>query len=100
MLSGVLRTARATTQPHNPSMFSAETQALMEAAVDAIVVIDHGGRVTAVNDAACRMFGHRTDELLGENVSKLMPEPDRGAHDGYLSRYLQTGAARIIGIGR
>lgn len=72
----------------------------MEAAVDAIVVIDHGGRVTAVNDAACRMFGHRTDELLGENVSKLMHEPDRGAHDGYMSRYLQTGAARIIGIGR
>ena len=81
-------------------MFSRETQALMEAAVDAIVVIDHRGRMLAVNDAARRMFGYRTDELLGENVSMLMPEPDRSAHDGYLARYLETGEAKIIGIGR
>jgi two-component system, LuxR family, sensor kinase FixL len=81
-------------------MFSKETQALMEAAVDAIVVIDHRGRITAINDATRRMFGFRTDELLGENVSRLMPEPDRSAHDGYLDAHLKTGRARIIGIGR
>jgi two-component system sensor kinase FixL len=81
-------------------MLSRETQALMEAAVDAIVVIDHRGRITATNDATCRVFGYRTDELLGENVSKLMPEPDRSAHDGYIARYLETGEGRIIGIGR
>ena len=72
----------------------------MEAAVDAVVVIDHHGRVLAVNDAATRIFGYRSDELLGENVSKLMPEPERGAHDGHLARYLETGVGRIIGIGR
>ena len=72
----------------------------MEAAVDAIVVIDHRGRIQAVNAAACRVFGYRTDELLGANVSMLMPEPDRAAHDGYLARYLSTGEAKIIGIGR
>jgi two-component system sensor kinase FixL len=81
-------------------MFSRETQALMEAAVDAIVVIDHHGRIQGLNDATCRMFGYRNDELLGENVRLLMPEPDRGEHDGYIARYLQTGKPRIIGIGR
>jgi two-component system sensor kinase FixL len=81
-------------------VFSRETQALMQAAVDAIVVIDHRGRMTAVNDATLRMFGYRVDELLGENVSGLMPEPDRSAHDGYMARYLETGVQKIIGIGR
>jgi len=81
-------------------MFSRETQALMEAAVDAIVVIDHRGTVLAVNDSTSRMFGYRADEMLGENVRMLMPEPDRGAHDGYIARYLETRKPRIIGIGR
>jgi two-component system sensor kinase FixL len=81
-------------------MFSRETRALMEAAVDAIIVIDHRGRVLSINDAVQRMFGYRTDELLGENVSMLMPEPDRGNHDQYLANYLHTGVARIIGHGR
>jgi two-component system sensor kinase FixL len=81
-------------------MFSRETQALMEAAVDAVVVIDHRGRMLAVNDATGRIFGYRGDELLGENVSKLMPGPERGAHDDQLARYLESGVGRIIGIGR
>jgi two-component system sensor kinase FixL len=81
-------------------MLSRETQALMEAAVDAIIVIDHRGRMAAVNDATCRIFGYRSDELLGENVSMLMPEPDRSAHDAYLARYLESGSGKIIGVGR
>jgi two-component system, LuxR family, sensor kinase FixL len=81
-------------------MFSKGTLALMQAAVDAIIVIDHRGRMAALNDAAGRMFGYRVDELLSENVSILMPEPDRSAHDGFLARHLETGNARIIGIGR
>jgi two-component system sensor kinase FixL len=81
-------------------MFSRDTLALMQAAVDAIIVIDQRGRMSAVNDAACRMFGYRADELLSENVSMLMPDPDRSAHDGYLARHLHTGEARIIGVGR
>jgi len=72
----------------------------MQAAVDAIVVIDHHGRVIAANEATGRIFGYRADELLGENVSKLMPEPERAAHDGHLARYLETGVGRIIGVGR
>lgn len=81
-------------------MFSSDAQALMEAAVDAIIVIDHRGRIQAVNHSTCRIFGYATHELLGENVSVLMPEPDRSAHDGYMARYLATGRAKIIGIGR
>jgi two-component system sensor kinase FixL len=81
-------------------MFSKGTLALMQAAVDAIIVIEHDGRMAAFNEAACTMFGYRLDEVLSKNVSMLMPEPDRGAHDGYLGRYLETGKARIIGIGR
>jgi len=81
-------------------MISRETQALMEAAVDAILVIDHRGRITALNDATRRMFCYGADELLGENVSVLMPEPDRSAHQGYMERYEATGKARVIGIGR
>ena len=81
-------------------MISRETQALMEAAVDAILVIDHRGRITALNDATRRLFGYRGDELLGENVSRLMPEPDRGAHASYMEQYEATGQARVVGIGR
>lgn len=81
-------------------MISRETQALMEAAVDAIIVIDHEGRITAINDATGRLFGFGADELVGENVSRLMPDPDRSAHDYFMRRYQTTGRARIIGVGR
>jgi two-component system sensor kinase FixL len=57
-------------------------------------------RILAVNDSTLRLFGFRVDEMVGENVSMLMPEPDRGAHDEYLARYLQTGVPKIIGLGR
>jgi two-component system sensor kinase FixL len=81
-------------------MFSTETQAFMEAAVDAVIVIDHRGRMTAVNEATQRLFGFETGELLGQNVNVLMPQPDRHAHDDYMRQYRDSGRAKIIGIGR
>lgn len=81
-------------------MYSRETLALMEATVDAVIVIDHRGLITAVNEAARRVFGYAGDELVGRNVSVLMPEPDRGQHDAYIAKYLKTRQPRIIGIGR
>ena len=72
----------------------------MDAAVDSVVVIDHLGVILALNDSTCRMFGYRAEELLGENVRVLMPEPDRSDHDGYVANYLATHRPRIIGIGR
>lgn len=69
-------------------------------AVDGIVVIDAKGRALLFNQAAERLFGYPAEEVLGHNISMLMPEPWRAQHDRYLDNYLETGEARIIGIGR
>lgn len=74
--------------------------ALLGAAVDGVVVIDHLGHIEAFNHAAERQFGYRAAEVLGRNVSVLMTEDDRRAHDGHLSRYLATRVPHIIGKGR
>jgi two-component system sensor kinase FixL len=74
--------------------------ALMDAAADAIIIIDETGLIRRFNRAAEAMFGYREADLLGRNVSLLMPEPNRNRHNGYLERYHRTGEARIIGKGR
>jgi two-component system sensor kinase FixL len=75
-------------------------RALLDAAVDAIVTIDHRGVIESVNPAAERMFGYAASEMLGSNVSMLMTEEHSRAHDGYIQRFLMTGERHIIGIGR
>jgi two-component system sensor kinase FixL len=65
-----------------------------------MVVIDAAGLIRDFSPAAERMFGWKAQEIAGRNVRLLMPEPYRGAHDGYLDRYYQTGERRIIGKGR
>lgn len=75
-------------------------QAILNTAADAIITIDHRGLIQSVNAAAERMFGYTAAEMIGQNVSLLMPSPYREGHDGYLARYLQTGEKHIIGIGR
>ena len=81
-------------------MVAAEFQALLDAAVDAIVVIDEAGTIITFNRAAERMFGYAAADVLGNNVSVLMDEPYRSEHDQYVSRYAETGEAHIIGKGR
>lgn len=78
----------------------ARWRAIIDSAVDAIVVIDVRGQIEAFNRSAERMFGYLEAEMLGQSVNSLMPSPYREQHDGYLARYLQTGEQRIIGIGR
>jgi len=84
----------------NQSHAVPEWKALLDAAVDAIIVIDHRGLIETYNSAAEVMFGFSAQEVLGKNVSLLMPEPYKSAHDGYIHNYLETRSARIIGIGR
>jgi two-component system sensor kinase FixL len=78
----------------------AHLRSILETAPDAIVVIDEEGCMLSFSASAERMFGYSEGEVLGENVSILMPSPDRERHDGYLHRYMRTGERRIIGIGR
>jgi two-component system, LuxR family, sensor kinase FixL len=81
-------------------MLSSQLHAVMDAAVDAVILIDHAGYIQAFNRAAEGLFGWSAGEMVGRNVSLLMPDPDRSAHDQHLDRYLQTGKAHIIGRGR
>ncbi len=75
-------------------------RSILDTAPDAVIVIDAHGMIESFSPAAERLFGYDSSEVLGRNVSILMPMPYREAHDGYLDRYLRTGERRIIGIGR
>ncbi len=74
--------------------------ALLHAAVDAIIVSDERGRILRFNDAAKNMFGLGEHEALGSNLSILMPEPFRSQHDGYIRAHREGVPPSIIGIGR
>jgi PAS domain S-box-containing protein len=78
----------------------ARLRSIVDAAVDGIIVIDAHGVVEAFNPGAARLFGYEAAEILGRNVNVLMPSPYHEEHDGYIDRYVRTGEARIIGIGR
>jgi len=77
-----------------------EYRTILDAAVDAIIVIDHQGTIEDFSLRAQQLFGYAPEEVIGQNVSILMPEPDRGAHDGYMHHYMETGERRVIGRGR
>jgi two-component system sensor kinase FixL len=74
--------------------------ALMDAAADAIVIIDGHGSIERFNRAAEEMFGYMEKDVIGRNVTLLMPEPEHSRHDSYLTRYRATGKAAVIGKGR
>ncbi len=78
----------------------AHLRSILETVPDAMVVIDEQARIQSFSAAAVRQFGFAPEEVVGRNVSLLMPEPYRTQHDAYMARYLATGQRRIIGIGR
>jgi two-component system sensor kinase FixL len=78
----------------------ARLQSVLETVPDAMVIIDEHGLIQSFSATAERQFGWTSAEVIGRNVSMLMPSPYREDHDGYIARYLATGQARIIGIGR
>lgn len=75
-------------------------RAVLDTAVDGIITIDEAGIVQSANAAVVDIFGFPTDELIGQNVSVLMPAPYRNEHDRYMKNYLKSGEKKIIGIGR
>ncbi len=103
-IAGVVVTARDVSVREQNLQSISDSAALLSAILatvpDAMVVIDEKGRITSFSAAAERLFGYQEAEVLGQNVSLLMPSPHMEAHDGYLRRYIETGEKRIIGIGR
>ena len=78
----------------------ARIRAILETAVDGIVTLNERGIIESVNAAVEKLFGYTENEVIGENISILMPSPYREEHDTYLANYLKTGEKKIIGIGR
>jgi PAS domain S-box-containing protein len=78
----------------------ARLRAIVDTAVDAIVVIDERGTIVSANPATERVFGYSADELIGANVALLMDADEAAGHDHHLSNYAFSGVGKIIGIGR
>ena len=103
-LAGIVVTARDVTAREDNLRSITDNAALLSAILatvpDPMIVIDEHGEITSFSNTAQELFGYSEEEVLGENVRMLMPEPHRGMHDDYMQHYLQTGEKRIIGIGR
>jgi len=103
IVSAVMR-GRAVWKWKNALVDAAGTSSILQSILttvpDAMVVIDEKGLIASFSDTAVTLFGYSESELLGKNVSILMPSPYREEHDGYIERYMKSGEKRIIGIGR
>jgi two-component system, sensor histidine kinase and response regulator len=78
----------------------ARLRAILDNVLDGIITIDASGTVISINPAVVKMFGYESADVVGRNIKMLMPEPNRGSHDGYLARYESTGKTKAIGFGR
>lgn len=97
--SGKARAASGPRRGKRGEAAAEHLQAIVDDVFDAIITIDQSATVLSFNPAAERLFGYGANEVIGENAKMLMAEPYRSEHDGYLGNYLNTGKAKIIGIG-
>lgn len=75
-------------------------QAIIDSAIDGVITINDHGLIESANPSAVALFGYEEVELIGQNVSMLMPQPDKSRHDSYINNYKHTREAKIIGLGR
>lgn len=75
-----------------------QLQSIIRNVMDGIITINESGEIHGFNPAAEQIFGYLQQEVSGKNVKMLMPEPDRSRHGAYISRYLQTGQCKILGV--
>jgi two-component system sensor kinase FixL len=103
-LAGIVVTARDVSAREDNLRSITDDAALLSAILatvpDPMIVVDEHGEITSFSSTAQTLFGYSEEEVLGENIKMLMPEPHRGMHDNYMQHYLETGQKRIIGIGR
>lgn len=102
LIGEVLRTAllKAKRTEAALDVREAHLKSILDTVLDATIVSQQDGTIVSFNAAAVRQFGYMEDEVIGQNLRMLMPQPYRKEHDGYLNRYLTTGEKRIIGIDR
>ncbi|WP_423187656.1 putative bifunctional diguanylate cyclase/phosphodiesterase [Alishewanella sp. d11] len=80
--------------------YASQHREIVDNILDAIITIDQSGLIATFSQAATKIFGYQAAEVVGKNISILMPEPDRSAHDRYMQRYHATGEPRVIGTSR
>ncbi|WP_052063782.1 PAS domain S-box protein [Nitrincola sp. A-D6] len=77
-----------------------EIEAVLDNLLECVITIDATGRIRRVNPAVTSVFGYTAEEVVGQNISMLMPEPHHSQHDAYLKNYQHTGIAQLIGSSR
>ena len=84
---------RTRSLPRDPRL-----QAILESALEAIIIIDEQGIIDTFNRAAQRMFGYDAAEVVGRSVGLLMPEPSRGGHEARIAKYISNGRSGTHGL--
>lgn len=84
----------------NKNDYAARLEAVLNTVIDGIITINQQGIIQSFNPSAVRIFGYEPEEVIGQNVKMLMPDPYHTEHDTYIANYLRTGQGKVIGIGR